>query len=176
MTDSNQTNDQNDTPSSCLTYSRSDPAPQELSRLISLKHDSTLGGVFSLGRDGVFRSLTADRRVVDAVGLTPEQVALWQSRWPEGSPFRNSPQMDEGADGTKVPVMEWYFPKEGVLPPGQSEEVKERMRRKREGRDEDPEKTLEEYRGRGMRFGDPPTRKEVEKMQEETLKLPSAPK
>lgn len=157
MTDNSSDNENiNDTPSSCLTYDRSDPAQQELSRLIKLKHDSTLGGVFFLGRDGVFRSLTADRRVVDAVGLTPAQIKLLQSRRPEES-LAGERALDEGADGTKVPRMEWYFPKEGVLPPGQSEEVKERVKMKREAKQkEDPrwlEKMLEECRGRGMRFG-----------------------
>jgi hypothetical protein len=42
--------------------------------LRGLKHDLSLMGVLSLGKDGVLRSLTADRDVVDAIGLNSEQI------------------------------------------------------------------------------------------------------
>ena len=102
------------------------------------------------------RSLTADRRVVDAVGLTPAQLALWKSRYPEGTPMREA-KLDDGADGTKVLREEWYFPGEGILPPPMSAEARERVERKRRERAEkDPEwleRTREGLIGRGMSFG-----------------------
>ncbi|KAK0750584.1 hypothetical protein B0T18DRAFT_488186 [Schizothecium vesticola] len=151
MTDS----DQNPPPPSspCITWDRSDPAQQELSALINLKHDASLRGIFSLGRDGVVRSLTADRRVVDAVGLTPEQLALWINRWPEAL-SRVMNQLEEGADGTKVPREQWFSPPEGILPPPMTTEVKEREEKIRKEKDEkNPgwlERTREEMRGKGM--------------------------
>ncbi|KAK0642139.1 hypothetical protein B0T16DRAFT_313115, partial [Cercophora newfieldiana] len=97
------------------TWDTSDPAQEELSQLLNLKHDPTLHGVFSLGRDGVFRSLTADRRVVDAVGLAPAQIAMWKARYPPGTLMREA-EVDEGADGTQVPREKWFNPDEGILP------------------------------------------------------------
>ena len=45
---------------------------RELSKILKdMLHDPSLMGCFSLGKDGVFRSLTADRDVVDAVPLRP---------------------------------------------------------------------------------------------------------
>jgi hypothetical protein len=144
-------------PSSCITWDRSDPAQQELSTLINLKHDVTLGGIQSLGRDGVMRSFTADRRVVDAVGLTPAQLALWMNRWPEGS-FPRESQLEEGADGTKVPREQWFNPPEGILPSPMSAEARERVEKKRKEKDQkDPgwlERMREEMKGRGMRFAE----------------------
>jgi hypothetical protein len=52
-----------------------DPIQQEVTSILrGLKHDLSLMGVLSLGKDGVLRSLTADRDIVDAVGLNPKQI------------------------------------------------------------------------------------------------------
>jgi len=143
-------------PPSCGTWDRSDPAQQALSRLINLKHDSTLHGISILSRDGVMRSLTADRRVVDAVGLTPAQIAMWIDRWPEGSRMRES-EFDDGADGTKVPKVKWFLPDERLVPAPASEELRgewERKRREKEERDPGcTERVREECMKKGMRFG-----------------------
>ena len=57
------------------TVPYNDPIQQEVTSILgSLKHDLSLMGVISLGKDGVLRSLTADRDVVDAIGLNPKQI------------------------------------------------------------------------------------------------------
>jgi len=141
----------------CISWDRSDPAQKELSNLINLKHDLDLGGIVALGRDGVMRSLTADRRVVDAVGLTPAQLALWMKRWPQRSRSPES-QLEEGADGTKVPREQWFHPPEGILPSPMSAEARERMEKKWKERDrQDPgwlERAKKKLGERGVKFAE----------------------
>jgi hypothetical protein len=61
-------------PSSTIV-TNDDPVQREVRTILrGLKHDLSLMGVLSLGKDGVLRSLTADRDVVDAIGLNPEQI------------------------------------------------------------------------------------------------------
>lgn len=72
-------------------------------------------GMISLGPDGVLRSWTPDRAVVDAVGLTPRLVKAYLDVLPyvaeEEARFR-------GVDGTKTPREQWYDPPaECRLPP-----------------------------------------------------------
>jgi hypothetical protein len=54
---------------SCSSWDRNDPHQQEVSRILNdFKID--LMGVISIGTDGVLRSLTADRTVIDAQGMS----------------------------------------------------------------------------------------------------------
>jgi hypothetical protein len=149
------TTEQNPPPRCEVPWDRSDPAQQELTDLLSsLKHDITLMGVFSLGRDGVMRSLTADRRVVDAIGLTPAQVAVFLGRLPAAS--RAASDVAEGADGTKVPREQWFHPDKDLLPAPMSQEVREKSEQERREREErDPgwaQRTREMMEARGCKF------------------------
>lgn len=87
---------------------------KELSQILKgVKHDLTLNGVFSLDKDGVLRSLTADREVVDAVALRPELIKALLDRMP------HNPQAEidyRGVDGTKVPQERWFHPDRSLLP------------------------------------------------------------
>ncbi|KAL3425145.1 hypothetical protein PVAG01_04426 [Phlyctema vagabunda] len=88
---------------------------RELSEILrGFKHDPRLNGILSMTRDGVLLSLTADRQVVDAVGLKPELVKAMLDRMPykpeNETRFR-------GADGTKVPREQWFYPDKSDLPP-----------------------------------------------------------
>jgi hypothetical protein len=83
-------------------------AQEELSQLLRcLQHDPTLNGILNLGKDGVLRSLTADREVVDAIGLRPELIKAFLDRMP----FKAQNEIDfRGADGTKVSREQWFHP------------------------------------------------------------------
>jgi hypothetical protein len=51
--------------SSCQNYDANDPLQMEISQLLkNLQYD--IMGVISLGKDGIMRSLTSDRRVLSA--------------------------------------------------------------------------------------------------------------
>lgn len=107
----------------------------EITTLLSnLKQDLSLTGVISLGTDGVLRSLTWDRRVVDAVGLSPAQITSFLRRIPGEL---GDPKPFAGADGTKVSHEQWFNPDPGLLPPPLSEEKREKTMRRLE---ENPEK------------------------------------
>lgn len=100
---------------------------QELSRILkNLRHDPTLLGILSLGKDGVMRSLTADRDVVDAVALRPGLILAMLNRMP----WSQSAEDDfRGVDGTVVPREHWFNPDKDLLPPPLSEENKEEARK-----------------------------------------------
>lgn len=69
MADAQRT-DQQHTPQSCIpTWDTDDPLQQQVSALLKrLPRD--ICGVIALGDDGVLRSLTADRKVLAAEGLS----------------------------------------------------------------------------------------------------------
>ncbi|EED15561.1 conserved hypothetical protein [Talaromyces stipitatus ATCC 10500] len=93
---------------------------RELSHILnSIQHDITLQGVLSIGKDGVLRSLTADRKVVDAVGLRPELIKAMLDRMPFDS--QNEANY-RGVDGTKVSEDQWFHPDKDLLPPPLREE------------------------------------------------------
>ena len=99
----------------------------EITALLSnLKQDLSLTGVISLGTDGVLRSLTWDRRVVDAVGLSPAQIVSVLRRVPGEL---GDPKPYAGADGTKVSREEWFNPDPKLLPPPLREEKREQTKR-----------------------------------------------
>ncbi|KAF3032616.1 hypothetical protein E8E11_000433 [Didymella keratinophila] len=95
---------------SCSSWDRSDPYQQEVSRILKdFKID--LMGVISIGADGVLRSLTADRTVIDAQGLTPDQIRAFELRVPPSHRM-----ISNGVDGSKAERSTWYKPAEGILP------------------------------------------------------------
>ncbi|OAA61578.1 hypothetical protein ISF_05657 [Cordyceps fumosorosea ARSEF 2679] len=79
-----------------------------------LKTDPT--GMLHLGKDGVFRSLSKDLEVIDAVALTWEQYKQVLEAVGSLSQYTGGP-----VDGTKLPQSEWYHPQPGVLLPKMDE-------------------------------------------------------
>ncbi|KAL9072080.1 MAG: hypothetical protein Q9157_005238, partial [Trypethelium eluteriae] len=115
-------------------WQKTDPEQQELSALLEhLKQDISLLGCISLGKDGVLRSLTADRDVVDAIGLKPSLCAALLKRIPPG--IMNKADY-ESADGTKVSKEAWFHPEKSLLPPPLDDETKARSLKAME---DDPE-------------------------------------
>lgn len=81
-------------------------------------------GIVHLGSDGVFRSLTADREVIDAIPLQPRLIKAML----ETMPMDHDPRMEDrmrGVDGTKVAREQLYHPDRADLPPRLSKEQKE---------------------------------------------------
>ncbi|RMJ19113.1 hypothetical protein CDV36_001244 [Fusarium kuroshium] len=83
-------------------------------------------GVHCLGRDGVMRSVTANRQVLGAVPLEPRLIkaSLDILDYDEEleAEFR-------GVDGTKAPKEHWFEPPPGILPPPLSKEQLEEARK-----------------------------------------------
>ncbi|RSL74290.1 hypothetical protein CEP53_000391 [Fusarium sp. AF-6] len=116
----------------------------DLSELLrNFKHDLTLHGVVSLGTDGIFRSLTADREVVDATPFSPRQIKALLDRMPfnpeNETKFR-------GVDGRGVPQEQWFHPDKSLLPPPLS--LTEEQRKFGEANKEKNRKMLEERANR----------------------------
>ncbi|KAM5347316.1 hypothetical protein ACJ41O_010321 [Fusarium nematophilum] len=117
---------------------------QELSRILKdVKHDPTLMGVVSLGRDGIFRSLTADRQVVDAIPLPPRLIKALLDRMP----FDPQNEIDfRGVDGRNTPQEQWYNPDKDLLP--RPYVVPEEKRKEVEARIEEAKKLMEERKNK----------------------------
>ncbi|EXK29151.1 hypothetical protein FOMG_14331 [Fusarium oxysporum f. sp. melonis 26406] len=65
-----------------------------------LEHHPSFNGVFSLGKDGILRSLGPDRDVHDAVPLSPHLIKALLDRLP----FRPQNEIDfRGVDGRNTP-------------------------------------------------------------------------
>ncbi|RDA93580.1 hypothetical protein CP533_6167 [Ophiocordyceps camponoti-saundersi (nom. inval.)] len=113
---------------------------KELSKILKgIKHDVTLLGVLSLGKDGILRSLTADRQVVDAVALSPPLIKAMLDRMP----FDRQNEIDyRGVDGRNVPREQWFHPDKHLLPPPLV--VSEERRREAEAKLKENRKWLEE--------------------------------
>ncbi|KAI1273117.1 hypothetical protein F5Y07DRAFT_273834 [Xylaria sp. FL0933] len=108
----------------CISWSREDPDQQELSAILdSFKMDNL--GVISLGKDGILRSLTADRDVVSAAPLSPSLIAALHARMPKEyvDKWCTAAQWD-GVDGFKTPESAWYNPDKSLLPEPLSESKK----------------------------------------------------
>ena len=107
---------------------------QEVSRILrGLHHDPTFLGCFSLGKDGIMRSLTADRDVVDAVAFSPKLIKAFLDRMP----FDPKAEEDfRGVDGTHVPREQWFHPDKSMLPRPMTQETKERSMRELEEKKE----------------------------------------
>ncbi|KAI8652832.1 hypothetical protein NCS57_01348800 [Fusarium keratoplasticum] len=107
------------------------PAQHEVSEImLKMKDDPTLMGIRMLGKDGIFRSLDADRNVVDAVACTPPIIKALLDRMPYDAEAEKS---FRGVDGTKTPKEQWYDPLPGILPPPLEEEHRERSEEVLEG-------------------------------------------
>ncbi|KIW15169.1 hypothetical protein PV08_05214 [Exophiala spinifera] len=82
-------------------------------------------GIHYLGRDGVLRSFTADREVIDAVGLAPKHIKALLDRTPY---MQEAEDIFRCVDGTKVPREKWFNPDKSDIPRTATEEEKERER------------------------------------------------
>ncbi|KAF2846239.1 hypothetical protein T440DRAFT_558389 [Plenodomus tracheiphilus IPT5] len=95
------------------SWDRSDPIQQEVSLgLKGLKKD--IMGVISLGKDGIMRSLTADRRVLDAIPMTLEQINAFEQRLGADFPWKIGGSA--GPNGLETPKEKWFQPDAGILP------------------------------------------------------------
>lgn len=66
MSDHDATEEQPSASRSCVTWDVEDPIQKEVSSILkAFQYD--IMGIISLGKDGVMRSLTADRRVLSAI-------------------------------------------------------------------------------------------------------------
>jgi hypothetical protein len=65
MSNASKTEDETSVPRCTPTYDVNDPHQQEVSRILD-GFQQDLMGVLSLGKDGIMRSLTADRKVLSA--------------------------------------------------------------------------------------------------------------
>lgn len=70
-------------------------------------------GVFDVGKDGVLRSLTADRKVLGAAPLEPRHIKGFLDRLPYDA---ETERRFRGIDGTKIPQEQWFSPPPGTLP------------------------------------------------------------
>ncbi|KAI0970483.1 hypothetical protein F4678DRAFT_435442 [Xylaria arbuscula] len=116
---------------SCGSWSREDPEQQELSAIMaSFKTD--IHGVVSLGKDGILRSLTAERDVIGAAPLRPSLIAALHARMPKEYVDKYLTAEWDGADGSKTPESAWYNPDKSILPEPLSELKKKRGIKERE--------------------------------------------
>ncbi|KAG9496104.1 hypothetical protein J7337_012680 [Fusarium musae] len=96
-----------------------------------LEHHPSYDGVFTLGKDGILRSLGPDRDVHDAIPLSPQLIKALLDRLP----FRPENEIDfRGVDGKNTPKEQWYHPDKGLLPPPlvQTEEQRKLIESKRD--------------------------------------------
>ncbi|KAF7128326.1 hypothetical protein CNMCM5793_002868 [Aspergillus hiratsukae] len=92
-----------------------------------MKRDPSRKGFTHLGKDGVLRTLSGNYEVLDARGLTPEQIQNILDRFP---PERIQKEDFRGVDGTKVTSQEGLFhPAPGILPTKPDEEEAAERRR-----------------------------------------------
>ncbi|KAL1602099.1 hypothetical protein SLS59_005267, partial [Nothophoma quercina] len=80
--------------------------------------------VISLGKDGVLRTLSADRAVLDAVGLSPRLVKAFLDRVPPD--YRALTPELEGADGSEASYQELWRPDASLLPRPMGEDQKKK--------------------------------------------------
>ncbi|KAI8630896.1 hypothetical protein F5Y19DRAFT_426896 [Xylariaceae sp. FL1651] len=105
---------------SCGSWSREDPDQKELSAILdSFKMD--IDGVISLGKDGILRSLTAERDVIGAAPLRPSLIAALHARMPKEYVDKYLTAEFDGVDGSKTPESAWYNPDKNILPKPWSE-------------------------------------------------------
>jgi hypothetical protein len=106
------------------------PDQRELNQIIEDIHQAyDPMGIMSLDTDGVLRYLTADRNVIDAVGLRPGLIKTFLDCFP--IPF--SQEIEDkfrGVDGTLVPREQWFNPDKSLLPPPLPEEEREKIRKR----------------------------------------------
>ncbi|KFH46656.1 hypothetical protein ACRE_024940 [Hapsidospora chrysogenum ATCC 11550] len=71
-------------------------------------------GIFILGKDGVMRSLTADRGVPVAIPLPPRLIKAHLDRVEHDKELETH---FRGVDGAKAPREHWFRPHPEILPP-----------------------------------------------------------
>ena len=107
------------------TYDRNTPDQQEITAILAKFNKDPLElSVISLGKDGVLRNLSADRAVLDAVGLSPRLVKAFLDRVPPE--YRALTPELEDADGSKATYEEMWHPDPGLLPRPMGEEQKKK--------------------------------------------------
>ncbi|KAE8356846.1 hypothetical protein BDV28DRAFT_144760 [Aspergillus coremiiformis] len=91
-----------------------------------MKRDPSGRGFTHLGRDGVLRTISGDYEVVDARGLTPDQIQFFL----DVMPIEGDRGAFRGVDGTTVTSHEGLFhPAPGIVP--QKPDADEEMERRR---------------------------------------------
>lgn len=105
------------------TYDRNHPDQQEITAILAKFNKDPLS-VISLGKDGVLRTLSADRSVLDAVGLSPRIVKAFLDRVPPE--YRALTPELENVDGSKTTEEELWHPDASLLPLPMSEEQKKK--------------------------------------------------
>ena len=107
------------------TYDRNTPDQQEITAILAKFNKDPLAlSVISLGKDGVLRNLSADRAVLDAVGLSARLVKAFLDRVPPD--YRALTPELEDADGSKATYKEMWHPDPELLPRPMGEEQKKR--------------------------------------------------
>jgi len=105
------------------TYDRNHPDQQEVTAILAKFNKDPLS-IISLGKDGVLRTLSADREVLDAVGLSPRLVKAFLDRVPPE--YRALTPELEDVDGSKATEEELWHPDASLLPRPMSEEQKKK--------------------------------------------------
>jgi hypothetical protein len=94
-----------------------------------MKRDPAGEGFTHLGRDGVLRTISGNYEILDARGLSPEQIKGFVGAMPATLVQKED---FDGVDGTKVISQEGLFhPAPGILPknPGNDPQVAEERRK-----------------------------------------------
>jgi len=105
------------------TYDRNHPDQQEVTAILAKFNKDPLS-IISLGKDGVLRTLSADRAVLDAVGLSPRLVKAFLDRVPPE--YRALTPELEDVDGFNATEEELWHPDASLLPRPMSEEQKKK--------------------------------------------------
>jgi hypothetical protein len=105
------------------TYDHNHPDQQEITAILAKFNKDPLS-VISLGTDGVLRNLSADRAVLDAVGLSSRLVKAFLDRVPPD--YRALTPELEDVDGSKASYEELWHPDSSLLPRPMSEEQKKK--------------------------------------------------
>ncbi|KAI9742675.1 MAG: hypothetical protein M1818_003816 [Claussenomyces sp. TS43310] len=114
-------------PKGCSSSVAQNEDQKELSKILGMiRHDLTFMGIIALGEDGILRSLTADRHVVDAAALSPRLIEAFLDRMLCDPDARAGYR---GTDGRNVPREKWFHPEKSMLPPPLTEEDREASRR-----------------------------------------------
>ena len=103
------------------TYDRNHPDQQEVTAILAKFNKDPLS-IISLGKDGVLRTLSADRVVLDAVDLSPRLVKAFLDRVPPE--YRALTPELEDVDGSKATEEELWHPNASLLPQPMSEDQK----------------------------------------------------
>lgn len=114
-------------------------------------------GFTHLGKDGVLRKMSKDYTVLDARGLTPDEIKEFTTilshrmMHPDSrKELEDSLRALEGVDGSKVTSYEGlYNPKEGILPSKPSGEEAKRREEEVEKRNQEITEMIKESHARG---------------------------